>query len=242
MKISQYISNITNDFKAYEGDMYLSPKFIYYKSIDIASDFVSKSNGGSRRLYKLQEGWKSIECLEMEEVPVTECCEIDTRICQKLMKSKFPIPNTFTSMFGNVIKYVASNNLGAFYDPTTPRIWKAIQKREYKDKSKKFYWIIDNYIYIPIPVGEEGSPESIRLEGWFIEPWKADLLNAETDEKEICISPLDYEMPIPENLRNDVSRELYNQLRQVYLQIQIDDYPNINQADKQNQRDLNNDR
>ena len=163
-------------------------------------------------------------------------------LSQKLMKSKFPIPNTFTSMFGNVIKYVASNNLGAFYDPTTPRIWKAIQKREYKDKSKKFYWIIDNYIYIPIPVGEEGSPESIRLEGWFIEPWKADLLNAETDEKEICISPLDYEMPIPENLRNDISKEIYNQMREVYLQIQIDNYPNMNQADKQNQRDLNNDR
>jgi hypothetical protein len=49
-------------------------------------------------------------------------------------------------------------------------------------------------------------------------------------------------MPIPENLRNDVSREMYNQLRQVYLQIQIDDFANMNQSDRTNQRDINNDR
>lgn len=242
MKIKQYISNLVNDFKAYEGDMQLSPKFLYYKSIDIGADFVAKSNSAMRRLYKLQEGWKAIECLEMEEVPVTECCDIDTRICQKLMKSKYPIPNTFTSMFGNVIKYVSSNNLGSFYDPTTPRDWKAKQKREFKDKSKKFYWLINNYIYIPIPIGELGTPESIRLEGWFIEPWKADELNALNDNKEICINPLDYEMPLPESLRNDVSKEMYNQLRQVYLQISNDDYPNLSQLDKQNSKDIANDR
>jgi hypothetical protein len=35
---------------------------------------------------------------------------------------------------------------------------------------------------------------------------------------------------------------MYNQLRQVYLQIQIDDFANMNQSDRTNQRDINNDR
>lgn len=242
MTIGQYISNITNDFNALDTDSWISPKFIYYKAIDIANDYMYKSNSGARRFYKLQEGWQPIECITMEEVPVTSCGEIDTYICDKLMKSTKQIPNTFTSSFGNMIKYVSSNNFGGFYDPTTPRQWKAIQNREFKDLRKKYYWLIDNYLYIPIPKGETEYPESIRLEGWFIEPWKAVIMNAQEkcdscgDNDIPCINVLDQQMPVPENLRNAISETLYKQLAAIYLQIRPDEYPNNNNNEKQDER------
>jgi len=240
MTIKQFISNIQNDANSLNPDAFLSPKWIYYKAMTIANDFVAKSNTATKGLYKLQEGWSSVECLDMEEVPITSCGEIDTYICEKLMKSKFPIPSTFTSRFGNVIKYVSSNNFGNFYDPTTPRTWKAIQKREFKDRTKRYYWFSDNYLYIPIPKGETITPESIRFEAWLIEPWKGKILSAESKcgcDGIPCINPLEEEMPIPAQLVNDVSLELYKQLQAMYLRIPKDDYPNISQ-EKTNDQDI----
>ena len=131
--------------------------------------------------------------------------------------------------------------LGSFYDPTTPRVWQTIQKRKDKDKRKKYYFIIDNYLYIPIPKGELGTPESIRLKAWFIEPWKAEELNAKLQCKDnYCIDVYGSQMPVPEYMRNSVTVELLNQLRQIYLQVRPDNYPNLNTEDKTNQRDLSN--
>lgn len=241
MTIKQFISDVMNDLRAQNIDDFISPKFIYYKSTDIISDFMKKDNTVNRRLTRLSEGWKSIECLDMEEVPLIECCEVDALSCEKLMKSKYAIPNTFTSSFGNIIEFVSSPNLGSFYDPTTPRVWQTIQKRKDKDKKKKYYFIIDNFLYIPIPKGELGTPESIRLKAWFIEPWKAEDLNAILQCKDnYCRDIYGSQMPVPEYMRNSVTVELLNQLRQIYLQVRPDNYPNLNTEDKTNQRDLSN--
>lgn len=239
MTIKQFISDIMGDLRAQNIDDFISPKYIYYKSIDIAADFMKKDNTVNRRLTKLSEGWKSIECLDMVEVPLVECCEIETRLCEKLMKSKLPLPNTFTSSFGNIIEFVSSPNLGSFYDPTTPRVWQTIQKRKDKVKNKKYYFIIDNYIYIPIAKGELGTPESIRLKAWFTEPWKADELNAILkNTKKYCVDVYGTQMPIPEYMKNDVTKELLTQLRSVYLQIQKDEYPDMSNANKNQDRAL----
>jgi hypothetical protein len=241
MTIKQFISDVMNDLRTQNIDDFISPKFIYYKSTDIISDFMKKDNTVNRRLTRLSEGWKSIECLDMEEVPLIECCEVDALSCEKLMKSKYAIPNTFTSSFGNIIEFVSSPNLGSFYDPTTPRVWQTIQKRKDKDKKKKYYFIIDNFLYIPIPKGELGTPESIRLKAWFIEPWKAEDLNAQLQCKDnYCTDIYGSQMPVPEYMRNSVTVELLNQLRQIYLQVRPDNYPNLNTEDKTNQRDLSN--
>ena len=44
-------------------------------------------------------------------------------------------------------------------------------------------------------------------------------------------------MPIPAQLVNDVSLELYKQLQAMYLRIPKDDYPNISQ-EKTNDQDI----
>ena len=241
MTIKQFISDVMNDLRAQNIDDFISPKFIYYKSTDIISDFMKKDNTVNRRLTRLSEGWKSIECLDMEEVPLIECCEVDALSCEKLMKSKYAIPNTFTSSFGNIIEFVSSPNLGSFYDPTTPRVWQTIQKRKDKDKKKKYYFIIDNYLYIPIPKGELGTPESIRLKAWFIEPWKAEDLNALLQCKDnYCRDIYGSQMPVPEYMKNDVTKELLTQLRSVYLQIQKDEYPDMSSTNKNQDRPLRN--
>ena len=57
---------------------------------------------------------------------------------------------------------------------------------------------------------------------------------------EICKSPLDYEMVIPSYLINAVKMELLNRLTKTFVPIQSDPYPNLNESEKSNQKDLNN--
>ena len=245
MKIGQFTSDITNSLKALNIDDYVSPRYLYYKAMTIAADFIKKDNQSNRRLALASEGWKPIECLEMEEIPITDCPELSTYLCERLYKSKYRIPDTLTTNFGNAIKYISSINYSNFYNPTTPRQWLAIQKRRDKDKSKRYYWIVDNYLYIPVAKYQvnDPSPEVIRMEGWFTEPWKADQANAkDCGCQDECFNVYDYELPIPAYLINDVTNQLFQQVRAIDLSITPDQYPNLSSADKTNQRDLQNER
>ena len=96
MIIRQYISDITNQIKQYSMDSYISPKFIYSETINIISDFLKKVHEAKRKLQKLSTGWSEIKCINLEEVDVVECAELDIRMCEKLMRSKNRLPDTFS--------------------------------------------------------------------------------------------------------------------------------------------------
>lgn len=237
MTNQQFVSSIWGDLKATNIDMWLSPKFILSKGKDISGDFMKKDNE-ARRIWKLQEGWYPLECLQMREVPVTECAELDTYVCQKLMKSLDKIPTTFSSRYGNFIKYVSSVNFGVFYEPKSPKEWKAIQKREFQDKTKRYYFFIDNYLYIPIDKKDPiQSPESIRLEALFrdqIDAARLNLKNSDCSNCDRCLTPLDFQFVCPEYLLDDVKKELLKQLSGIYLQVKEDSLPNMNPLEPTN--------
>lgn len=245
MIIRQYISDITNQIKQYSMDSYISPKFIYSETINIISDFLKKDHEAKRKLQKLSEGWSEIKCLNLVEVDVVECAELDIRMCEKLMRSKDRLPDTFSYSFGNIIKHVASINFSSFYDPVTPRQWNAIQKREFRDPNKYYYFFIDGYIYIPVPKKQVINVEALRVDAYFISKYEVDVFNLTNSEcidcqKDKCLSPLDYELVCPGYLLNDVKKELLNRLASLFLKVQTDQYPNMsnNPSDYTNNKDI----
>jgi hypothetical protein len=245
MIIRQYISDITNQIKQYSMDSYISPKFIYSETINIISDFLKKDHEAKRKLQKLSTGWSEIKCLNLEEVDVVECAELDIRMCEKLMRSKNRLPDTFSYSFGNIIKHVASINFSSFYDPVTPRQWNAIQKREFRDPNKYYYFFIDGYIYIPVPKKQVINVEALRVDAYFISKYEVDVFNLTNSEcidcqNNKCLSPLDYELVCPGYLLNDVKKELLNRLGSLFLKVQLDAYPNMNPNEHNSQRDIQN--
>jgi hypothetical protein len=204
-----FVSVVNNTLNSNNNDMFISPKFILSVGRDVLSDFLKKDSE-SRRITTLSEGWSELECLPMVEVPVTECSDLDIKLCTKLMRTKDKLPETFSGYYGNLIKQVASINFGQFYDfIRSPRLWKDIQNRPFKDNRIKYYFFINGYIYIP-----NSDVENIRVEALFKYKWEVDIVNTKNCPtcKETCVKPLDYEFVSPDYLLNSVQTETINKI------------------------------
>lgn len=205
----EFISIVQNTLNSLSNDMFVHPKLILNIGRDVVSDFLKKDSE-SRRVTTISEGWSEIECLPLIEVPITECSDLDVRLCNKLMRTKDKLPETFSGYYGNLIKHVASINFGQFYDfVRSPRIWKDIQNRPFKDNRVKYYFFINGYIYIP-----NSDVESIRVEALFKHKWEIDKINKKdcTTCKKDCIKILDYEFVCPDYLLLAVETETVNRI------------------------------
>jgi len=244
MLVKEFVSDIQTSIRAVSSDAFVPPRYIYSEAKSIISDFLRKSNDANKKLARIMFGWSEIDCIKLEEIPVIHCGDIDVRLCDKVMKSTKRLPDSYTYTYGNIIKHVASVNFSFFFTPTNPQQWNNIQKRQYKDKNKYYYYIIDNYLYIPIPKGVDLPVEVVRMEAYFTDKWEVDnfkLLTECGDCKQVdnCKSPLDYEMVIAPYLTNDVKKELLRRLFETYLRLSPDSYPNMS-PDQNNQRDIQN--
>jgi hypothetical protein len=241
----QFYADITTNIKAISADSYIPARYIYNEAQSIIADYLKKDNDAKKKLSRLKSGWSELTCIDLEEVPVIECGDIDVRLCDKMMKSVNKIPDIYTYSYGDIIEYVASPNWGLFFKWTTPEVWKAIQTRRYKKQNEYYFFIIENYLYLPIPKNVDLPIEKLRMKAYFKDKKEVDIFNNLKDcldcakAPTICTSPLDYEMIIPSYLINSVKLELLNRIAQTYLKIQADNYPNLNNNDLNNVKDLN---
>jgi len=232
MTVRDFLTDVSNSLRSVSLDNFIPPKWLYLKAQSIISDFIKKDNSSNKLLYKLSTGWSSLDCIDMIEVPVTSC-DIDVYLCQKLMRSKYKLPDVYQTKFGALIREVTTIDYSASYEPVfSPRLWKNTQLREFK--SKKYYFIIDNYLYIPIPKGDSSTPEKITAQIYPKNLKDVDVFNSFVEcqsckeQKSICASILDYEMVVPDYLESDVKKEVLNQILQSYGKLVPDELPNLN--------------
>lgn len=231
--VRQYVSDVVNEGKLYSIDDFLSPRFCHVKIKKIIADFIAKDNNSNRLLGKNVEIWKEI-AIPMIEVDIQNFSELTYGNCQKLMRSKYKLPAIYSSKYGAIIKQVTSLNVGKDYDTLmSMRIWKAAQTQEYK--SKKYGVFISGYYYIPIPIGEQSSPQEVRMEAFFIDHFEVQKYNELIGKTpKSCASAVDYELPIPFYLQDDVNKEVFKQLSQIYFKLTPDALPNLNPTERTN--------
>jgi len=241
MTVREYTSKITNKLKALGIDDWISTKFIFNEVKSIVSDFVKKDNSGSRLLYKINDSFTEIEGLPMIEVDST-VCGIGVYDCNRMMRSKEPLPAIHMSKFGPLVTEIMSVNFGTTYkNANTPRQWKAIQKREFKDDTK-YYFFIENHLFIPLIKASEPSPEEIRIlamfkDKWEVEQYKMKVGTCEECKKtNSCKRPLDFPIVIPSYLEDDVEAKLMTDLANAYLKIIPDSMPDMDNSSKNNSR------
>lgn len=221
-KLNQAISDINNDLAAFNLDDRFSRRFIASK-LKGKIELLLKQDTVDRTIFTINELWKSINCIELEDVQY-EICSQFYEYCKCLKKSKKRIPETYTGKYGNFIKILTVDNSIEFKQ-TKPFLYKDIANREFKSKRIKYYWIEDGYLYIP----DECYLEEVKGYGMFKDSQEADVFNGTIPN---CYLPLDSELLVPDYILDVAKSAIVQELAQINKRLVRDENPDLNTNQK----------
>lgn len=178
-----------------------------------------------RKLWATDTVFTTIPCMEMIEVPISECCDF-TDPCT-VARTKMKLPRIAEGNYQYIIQGVYSiNALGG-----TGKKFKEITINRYVNliklpivKKDEYYWITNGYLYINNPL-----IKAIRLVALFEEdvpnemmyPQDCDCGKTVTDE-DWCMNPLDKESFVPGYLEKQVLELTSQKLLMTYFKINDD--------------------
>ena len=176
-----------------------------------------------RRLWATDTLFTTIPCLEMIQVPISECCDY-TDPCT-ISRSKYKLPPISEGNYQYLIQGVYSINAAG----GTAKKFKEITINRYLNllklpiiKNEAYYWIQNDYLYITNPL-----LKLARISAFF----ETDVPNTITygctsvapiDLTEYCKNPLDKEYGVPGYLEKQVLELTSQKLLQTYFRINDD--------------------
>lgn len=226
----QIISDIVNDLRALDLDDRVSKKYILSKLRNYAALFI-KRDADTRRLLNIAEIWTDVPCVELCEMPLVDCCNIDIPNCKTVMRSRYKIPEVLQTLYKELLQVFNPIYTKEFI-ATTPQQYKNIITREFVDKRLKYYWLSNGYLVVP-----DAMVSTVTVRGVFLNPAEALKLNScNTDEDSACVSLLDQPFTCPDYLVTVVKQEALKDLYNFYKRNVVDEEPNLNTNEKVNQQ------
>lgn len=211
----QIISDIVDFLRTNNIDERFSYRYILSELRSSAENFI-KQDTDNRRLFKQSDLFKPLQCgIEMEEVPLIEC-GFDIVDARTMMKSTEKLPTPYYTNYGALIR-VSNIDGTKTYTLTNFEDYNDNMNRKYLDKQALYFFVINDYLYIP-----NAYIEAVRVSGF----WKTDdYINAGKCKKAAnCIKPLDQEFNCPDYLVKIVKDSVKQQLLQT-LQRPKDEKP-----------------
>lgn len=178
-----------------------------------------------RKLWATDTLFTTIPCLEMVEVPISECCDYVDECT--IARTKLKLPRISEGNYQYVIQGVYSiNALGG-----QGKKLKEISVNRYINllklpiiKKEEYFWITNGYLYVNNPM-----IKSIRFVALFEEDVENEIMYPEcgcgTPEytlEEICKNPLDKEFPLPGYLEQQTLELTSKKLLSTYFNVKTD--------------------
>ena len=177
-----------------------------------------------RKLWATDTLFTTIPCLEMCEVPLSECCDYVDECT--ISRSREKIPRISEGNYQYVIQGVYSiNALGG-----KGKKLKEISVNRYVNllrlpiiKNEAYFWITNGYLYVNNPL-----LQAVRFVAFFEEDVHNDILypecgcGKEYSLEDICINPLDKEFACPGYLEQQVLQLTSQKLLSTYFNIKTD--------------------
>lgn len=191
----------------------------------IASELRSKSifyirrETDKRKLWNTSTIFTNIPCIEMIEVPTSDCCDYVSD--QTVARSKFRLPKIADGLYGLLIH-------GLFSLDSSRRL-KEITLSRYINLLKLglpindiYYWFYDRYLYVSSPRVKETN-----IWAFFEEDVPAELLYptctcADQNRRNPCMNPLDLEFKCPGYLEDVVVKDTLQTLLNTYYRVPVD--------------------
>jgi len=178
-----------------------------------------------RKLWATDTLFTTIPCLEMVEVPISECCNYVDEC--SIARTKFKLPRISEGNYQYVIQGVYSiNAMGG-----QGKKLKEITVNRYINllklpviKKEEYFWISNGYLYVNNPL-----LKSIRFVALFEEDVDNEIMYPECGcgspdytNEQLCINPLDKEFALPGYLEQQVLQLTSQKLLTTYFQIKTD--------------------
>jgi hypothetical protein len=184
-----------------------------------------KKETNLRKLWATSTLFTTIPCLEMVEVPISECCGyVDP--CS-VARSKFKLPRISEGNYQYLIQGVWSiNAMGG-----TGKKLKEITINRYINllklpiiKKESYYWIINDYLYVSDPL-----LKAIRIAALFEDDVPNEVMypdagcgDCQPSDDDWCKNPLDKEFALPGYLEKQVLELTSQKLLQTYFRLDTD--------------------
>jgi len=214
------VSRVRSMHRLLSGDASLNDRSILAELRSTASLLV-KRELNLRKLVATDTIYTTINCLDMMEVPLSECCEfVDS--CT-IARSKVQLPRIGESNYFYAIKGVFSIDQKIKLKEITPSRYINLLRLPAR-VPEYYYWIQNSYLYVTNP-----SLCQIKLVAYFEEDVPNDILfpqdcpcTANNDKTNLCKNPLDEEFKCPAYLIQNVIEVTSKMLLTTYFRVPED--------------------
>ena len=206
----QVVSAIKSGFKWIDSNSLASDRFIASEIIKESIIFI-KQQTDKRKLLSSENIFTAIPCLEMEEVPITECCSLNSFPCT-IGRSKYKLPKISEGIYGLLIQGVYDVKGKMRFDYMDPDRY-ANYLSLYGDKATKnrVFWKQDGYLYVNNP-----DIKLLKIIAFFEEPVPTWLLSCSEDDAICPTNPLDLEFKCPGFLISAVKDKVRKTLEETF--------------------------
>ena len=222
--LRKLVSDIRSMHKILSTDSLITDRAIA-SEVRNNSILLIKRETNLRKLWATSTLFTTIPCLEMIEVPISECCDYQDPC--NVARTRYKIPRISEGNYQYLIQGVYSiNAMGG-----TGTKLKEITINRYTNliklpiiKKEEYYWILNDYLYVNNPM-----LQAIRLAACFEQEVPNEVMYPEsgcggcgpTDE-DWCMNPLDKPFSLPGYLEKQVLDLTSQKLLSTFFQLKTD--------------------
>lgn len=193
--IRDFVSVVKENLNSVSLDDNISSEHIYWVAVNIAKFILKREN---KTVFKNTSLFEKL-CIPMKQVSAIDC-GIDFE-CKKISRSVKPLPDGFLTNFGTLI-VIYNLTRDKDYKEVSMTSYKNISKQKYKSRNTGYFWIENNYLYVP-----NSEVEELNALGLFTDPEQVANFKGDT-----CYSLLDSKFPCPDYLYSTITELTTNQL------------------------------
>lgn len=197
------------------GDSSLTDRAILAE-LNGSAKVLIKQQTDKRKLWNSSSLFTVIPCLEMEQIPLAECCDYVSS--EMISKSKKKLPRISEGNFGPLIQGIFSIDGSIRLNPSSPAEYINTKKLKLDRPS---FWIENDYLFVTkevMKVKVIAFFEDALATNVFIENCNC----GGNKEKVKCKSALDAEFKCPDYLQSSVTTIVSRSLLESYFRIKTD--------------------
>ena len=222
--LRKLVSDVRSTHKIISTDALITDRAIA-SEIRANSQMLIKQETNLRKLWASDTLYTTIPCLEMKEVPISDCCEYadDCTVSRTVHKLPRISEGNYQYVIQGVYSINAMGGQGTKLKEITINRYLNLLKLPVV-KNDYYFWISNGYLYVNNPL-----LKAIRIAAFFEEDVPSEILYSDCEcggvdvtDEEYCMNPLDKEYALPGYLEQKALTLTSQKLLATYFQIKTD--------------------